>query len=67
MFLKHNPLLGIALFFEPHEIEDGLLLIETLANGFSQMEEAKGLAEQLKTAAKTIRCREKGYFPTKLS
>lgn len=64
MFVKYNPMKGIALFFEPHEIEEGCIFLQVIADGFAQGDNPKmrDLGNQLDGAVKTIKSKEGGYF-----
>lgn len=55
---------GIALFFEPHEISEGVAFLSVMADGFKRGEDPKmqELGEQIGEAVKTIQSRESGYF-----
>lgn len=64
MFVKYNPMRGIALFFEPHEITEGCVFLQVMADGFQCGENAKmrDVGSRLNEAVKTIKNKEGGYF-----
>lgn len=62
--IKYNPMFGIALLFEPNEISDGCIFLQTMADGFQRGENSKmqEVGDIIDNAVKSIKNREKGYF-----
>ena len=57
MQINHNPMKGVNIRFSPEEIEDAMIFLTVMAEGFRQMGKTE-LAGQITAAMKNIESRE---------